>query len=420
MATTKVGIYRKYHGPVPTDKAGRPLPKSDWPKKRAHSWVVRWFGADGKRYSKSFNTRKEAERFAEKKQGKVREGKADPPKHISLDDFAKEHARVMEGQVARATLVDQVRALKMFMGHVGKNALLRKVSPRHAESFVAARSAAGTKVATVNKDIRTLKRVFNLAIDPRGHLSPGHNPFAKIKQRKQSDRPIRYVAPQEFHLLLDAAPTAWWKALFGLLYSAGARMGEIVNLTWPDFDFEHARIRIVRKEASNHVVGWEPKDHEGRVLPIPDEVLQMLADLRNESADDCPYVFVPAWRWDYIQSARRAGQWDDKRSLLNNLNRRLATLRSRAGVAKFTYHDLRRSCITNWARHLPIHVVQMLAGHSDIKTTRQYYLSVQEDDLAKARRVQSEILRNDLTDPKVTHSGRTGRLSGPQREEEAA
>lgn len=54
MATEKVGIYRKYHGKIPTDKAGQPLPKREWPKKRAFRWVVRWFGSDGKRYSKSF------------------------------------------------------------------------------------------------------------------------------------------------------------------------------------------------------------------------------------------------------------------------------------------------------------------------------------------------------------------------------
>ncbi|MGB2755698.1 MAG: site-specific integrase [Phycisphaerae bacterium] len=61
-------------------------------------------------------------------------------------------------------------------------------------------------------------------------------------------------------------------------------------------------------------------------------------------------------------------------------------------MAKFTFHDLRRTCITNWAKHLPVHVVRKLAGHSDIKTTQRYYLSVQEDDLEKARVVQSEVL----------------------------
>lgn len=54
--------------------------------------------------------------------------------------------------------------------------------------------------------------------------------------------------------------------------------------------------------------------------------------------------------------------------------------------------------------------VQKLAGHSDIKTTQKYYLAVEENYLEKARGVQSEILRNDLTDPKLTHFGKNGKF----------
>jgi len=55
-------------------------------------------------------------------------------------------------------------------------------------------------------------------------------------------------------------------------------------------------------------------------------------------------------------------------------------------------HDLRRSCITNWARRLPIQTVQHLAGHSSITTTRRFYLAVLETDCAVAREIQSELM----------------------------
>ena len=77
MATEKVGVYRKYHGPVPKDNSGNPLPKSEWPRKRPFSWAVRWFGSDGKRYSRSFKSRKEADQFAESTQAAMRVGKGD-------------------------------------------------------------------------------------------------------------------------------------------------------------------------------------------------------------------------------------------------------------------------------------------------------------------------------------------------------
>jgi len=58
MATSKVGVFRKWHGKVPTDERGEALPKSDWARKRPYRWAVRWFGDEGTRYSRSFQTRK--------------------------------------------------------------------------------------------------------------------------------------------------------------------------------------------------------------------------------------------------------------------------------------------------------------------------------------------------------------------------
>jgi integrase len=294
----------------------------------------------------------------------------------------------------------------MFMEHVCRDISLKNISPRYAESFIAARLASGTRVATVNKDIRTLKRIFNLAIEPRGYISTGNNPFGKIRQRKMSVKPVRYVTPQEFQALLNATTDIWWKAFLSVAYATGARTGEVLNLMWTDVDFEKNRIRIVSKEAGGNLQGWEPKDHEGRMLPVPAEIMQLLADLQVTSAEGCPYAFIPAWRWEHILKARESGKRVGAQFLLNNLHRRFSTLRKRAGVAKCTLHDFRRSCITNWAKEVPIHVVQKLAGHSDIKTTRMYYLAVEESDLEKARQAQKNILATVLTDPLLTHFGK--------------
>lgn len=93
----------------------------------------------------------------------------------------------------------------------------------------------------------------------------------------------------------------------------------------------------------------------------------------------------------------------------------------RAGIGKYTLHDLRRSCITNWARRgTPIHVAQKLAGHADIQTTQKFYLSVQEEDLQAAREVQQRIVQglntaevSSATDQKLTNS--TLKRSFPKR-----
>jgi hypothetical protein len=140
--------------------------------------------------------------------------------------------------------------------------------------------------------------------------------------------------------------------------------------------------------------------------------------LAGRRPEGCPYVFMDERRWQYYRQRVSDRKWRQGQDLVSNLLRRFKTLCRRAGVGPYTIHDLRRSCITNWARHLPIHVVQQLAGYSDIKTTQAYYLSVQEDDLERARQIQGELLRSEpargASDPKVTHSGQNGEFSTPQ------
>ena len=172
MAATKVGTYRSFYGPVPKDSSGQPLPKNQWPTKRAHSWVVRWFGTDGNRYSKSFKSRKEAERFAETKQSEVREGKADPPPKVSLREYCKEHGELMKGNLAAKTLQMHLATIGLMAESVGWDRELGTISVRDIERFRAERLGTEIAPSSANREVRTLKRIFSLAI-LRGYLPEG-------------------------------------------------------------------------------------------------------------------------------------------------------------------------------------------------------------------------------------------------------
>ena len=54
--------------------------------------------------------------------------------------------------------------------------------------------------------------------------------------------------------------------------------------------------------------------------------------------------------------------------------------------------DLRRGYCTNLSTSVPIHVVQELAGHSDIRTTRRFYVKVQPELLEMARKVVEDTV----------------------------
>ena len=396
MATEKVGVYRRWLEPVPQEN-GRPVPKDEWPNKRRHSWTVRWYGTTGKRYSKDFKTKKLADRYARELQGRVEVGKQDKPQKIALHVFNEEHEKVMKGQVAYATLADQRRALRLFEKYIGGRIGLHEIKPRHAESFIAYRLASGSAVGTANKDIRTLKSIFNRAIDLRGYLLEGQNPFGRIKQQKKACKPLRYVSIDEYERLMQTTSRLWWQGLLSLAYGSGLRKGEILNLTWADIDFENQYIQVRVKESTACTIVWEPKDHENRVVPMSDETTQLLANLQVESKEGFPYIFISPQRLERIKERIRANRWTDKSEMVNNMWVSFQRLRKRAGLPKCTLHDLRRSAITNWAQYLPIQVVQQLAGHSDITTTRKYYLAVRPDDMIVASKTINSILESRRT-----------------------
>jgi integrase len=319
-------------------------------------------------------------------------GRADKPQKITLQEFRLEHEQVMKGQVAYATLNEQLRALRFFENFIGGSILLSKIKPRNAEAFVSHRLSTVPSVATANKDIRTLRSIFNLAIEPRGYLLEGTNPFAKIRERKTTENEIRYIEIKEYLALMDKAKNLWWHGFLSIAYGSGLRRNEILNLTWKNIDFENQLITVVAKKESQELLVWDPKSRRNRVVPMSDDSAQLLADLQSKAEEGFPYIFISPQRLKRIRERQKNSTWTPRSQIINNLDRDFRILRNKAGVDECVIHDLRRSAITNWAKKLPIQVVQELAGHSDISTTKKYYLAVRSEDLASANKFLNQIL----------------------------
>jgi integrase len=131
---------------------------------------------------------------------------------------------------------------------------------------------------------------------------------------------------------------------------------------------------------------------------MSNETTQLLANLQVECKESFPYIFILLDRFQTIQHRMMQGRWNARSEIINNTYKNFDTTRRKADVAKCSLHDLRRSAIANWAQHLPIQVVQQFAGHSNIATTRKYYLTVRSEDVLLASKIMNEILRGVKTD----------------------
>lgn len=362
-------------------------------KVRRHRWVVRWVGTEGTKYGKVFDKRKEADRFAMELQNKVLNGTADKPKRITFKEFREEHEKVIEGQVAYGTCQEHKAVLRLFEKFIGGSIELTKITPNHAEAFVSEHSKSGNvETATINKYIRTLKSIFNRAISPRAYLQPGKNPFVNIKPKNITETPMRYVSIKDYLALMNTADHLWWKAFIAVAYSSGLRLNEILHLTWKDIDFDNQRVNVSAKKKSDTLLKWEPKGRKNRIVPISGEAIQFLVNLQVDAPEGHPYIFIDPERLGHILDRVKNGKWHDRSEVINNMNKNFKTLRKKAKIEECTIHDLRRSAITNWAKKLPFQVVHKLAGHSNIKTTMEYYLAVRPEDFVSAGEVFNEIM----------------------------
>jgi len=378
-----VGIYRKWYGPVPTDKSGTALPKSEWSRLRPCSWAVRWFGTDGKRFSKSFKNRKEAERYAETKQAEVRVGKGDQPRAITLAEFAELY-HGLRGDLAQTTRTGHQYTLRLLQEYLGVRVIVNKVTTLDARRFISwyrEREFRGRTPApaTVNRVLRECKRIFREAV---ACSLIRENPFDKMRQEKVGLRKWHFISPTEFRKLIEFSPSLRWQGIIMLGYCCGLRLGEVLNLTWSDVDFEQCQVCVVRKLASQTRTAWMPKDKDMRVVPLPSLAVNVLTELQVEAADGQEYVFVISRGSDAGDRVKRHNVWRD-----------FQAIRIKAGLPKCSFHDLRKSYCTNLANAIPLHVVQELAGHSDIRTTRKHYLKVRDEQIDSARRALDEVLK---------------------------
>ena len=129
----------------------------------------------------------------------------------------------------------------------------------------------------------------------------------------------------------------------------------------------------------------------GAKLPIFLEnewIAPALAEHQAEQPDGYPYGFVPPFRYERIQVLRKQGKWSARKGNepVNNFRKQFSLIMARAGIERGTFHDLRRTCLTNWfANGLAEFEVMYMAGHASFDTTRRFYLSVRDDlvDLAR-------------------------------------
>jgi integrase/recombinase XerD len=161
----------------------------------------------------------------------------------------------------------------------------------------------------------------------------------------------------------------------------GCRDKEVTFASWNDIDWSKGEYHIRKKKD----VGFFPKNHESRTIPLPKGLLESLRAWRTRAEHE---------RWIFVNErgrpdnhflrklkriAKRAGlncghckttitegKYDKKKQIE-------VSCKSRPICEHFYLHRFRKTCATRWAEHaVPVRTIQAWLGHKNLETTMLY------------------------------------------------
>ena len=149
---------------APPCRDGAPLPRQLWPRRRAHTWLVRWFTteADGRfrRHSRNCATRAQADAFRAATEVELRDGPSArrSPEKMTIHQFSRVFESLGVGprgqRLRPASLQEAMASLRRFENKIGPSTLLIEVTKADAVEYVAGLRNSGDRVlsaSTVNK-----------------------------------------------------------------------------------------------------------------------------------------------------------------------------------------------------------------------------------------------------------------------------
>lgn len=262
---------------------------------------------------------------------------------------------------------------------------------RQAQRFQSWLISTGRNEVSANIYIKTVRPVFRWAV--RQHLIAA-DPFAELNMFRISRKQIRIYTQREFQELFRSCPSGMWQARVLLAKTAGLRRGEIMNLTLDDIDFDHGLIFVQPKREGRSTWRWVVKDKDRRELPLVPELSRVLVDLVNDLPEGQPYPLISVDRYEQVMRLKARSVLPDRVRRCPDENfKPWRRIRKLAGIKHGTFHDLRRTCITEWLENgLEPHEAMRLAGHSDVETTMNYYVTTRRSLIDKARLASSRSL----------------------------
>jgi integrase len=305
-------------------------------RRGARRWRGRYRGADGRERSKTFATRRDAERWLAGVEASKAKGQWIDPA-AGRQSFESWWAEWIETLDVRPSTADLYLYLgRRYLLPAFGRAEMVKITPGDVRRWRASMRSKSLSPNTIAKAYRLLKRVMGAAIEDR---IIGRSPCTLKGASTERSSEMRCPSLEQVHELAAAVPEEY-RALVYTAALAGLRWGELTGLRRRRVDLLHRTVTVAEQltEVNGHHDVAPPKSEAGaRTVALPTFVAEALDAHLERWAEPGPegLVFPAPQGGPMRRSNFRRRIW-------------LAAV-ARAGLTGVRFHDLRHTAGTQAA-----------------------------------------------------------------------
>ena len=321
----------------------------------------------GRRESKVFETRREAEKWIEKLKG----GES-VIFDMTVNEWFKYWIENLMTDIRINTRVSYISKYRSWIKPMIGRLDVSMVKPFHCMQVLNSMKEAGLAKGSVDQVRIVMHELFTYAVENGLCTTNPVTKSVKASGKIVVFEDTRWLTKSEEELFLNEAKGRAHYEAYAFILQTGLRYGELTGLMWSDIDFTNRTMKIQRsasyvEDHGEFIVG-EPKSKNGyRDIYLTDTAMDILESLSKDSL----YVFAKKGK-----PVKRA-----------NYNTQLKRIAKKIGIEPFSIHKLRHTFATRCIESgMKPKTLQKILGHSDITVTLNYYVHISDDEMILSMR----------------------------------
>ncbi len=328
-------------------------------------WRARYRDPQGRSRSKTFDRKRDAERFLSASSTDMERGRWTDPQRgrVTVGTWAEEYLATVVNLRASTRFTYERDLGKYVLPRFGQ-AQLAQVRGIDIQGWLAEELASAISPSSVHRHYRTLRRLLEVAV--QSELIPT-NPCDRVTPPSMPPVEMRFLTATEVADLSDAI-TPWYRAFVYTAAYGGLRWSELVGLRSKRVDLLRKTITVTEQllllDNGRRQVWEQPKTRAGlRAIGIPVFLADMLQTQLDERSLPGP---------DGLVFPNRAGKPTASASFNTH---HFKPAKRRAGIdGRLRFHDLRHTAVAlAIAQGAHPKAIQARMGHSSVQMTLDRY-----------------------------------------------